>query len=300
MNGDNVEIYQLITFVTVAEEAHLTRAAERLNTSQPAVSAHIKALEESLGTTLFLRKPKGMILTEEGRVLRESALAVLDARDAMELQAKKMRQVLTGTLRIGLNSDPMRLNAGSFASWVKTKHPGLNLEYLQSISGKILLDLKAGIIDGGYYYGSCVYKEIDSLYIKDIELVVAGPTAWSGAITGASWAALAKLPWVGFPPHCPYNEALTPLLEKSDVRPGIAMLSDNESTINTMVQSGIGLSIMLKEDALKDQRNGKLVIWDGELLTLPLSFGYLKKREDEPMIQAALEGIRDVFGKDRP
>lgn len=294
-----MEIYQLKTFITVAEEAHLTRAAERLNTSQPAVSAHIKALEESLGTSLFLRTPKGMVLTEEGKILKTSAQAVLDAKDAMQIQAQKLKQELTGTLRIGLNSDPTGLKAGPFASWINKRHPGLNLEYLQSISGKILLDLKAGVLDGGYYYGSCAYGEIESLYINDIELVVAGPAPWSDSIRGASWKTIASLPWIGFPTHCPYNEALAPLLEKSGIRPGIAMLSDNESTINTMVQSGIGLSIMLKEEALKDQKNGKLVIWDGELLTLPLFFAYLKKREEEPAIQAAVKGVRDVFGKNR-
>jgi len=61
-----MELYQLKTFVTVAEEGHLTRAAERLFTSQPAISAHIKSLEEELGVTLFHRTPKGMQLTTEG------------------------------------------------------------------------------------------------------------------------------------------------------------------------------------------------------------------------------------------
>ncbi|MCP5237554.1 MAG: LysR family transcriptional regulator [Zoogloeaceae bacterium] len=53
-----MELYHLRTFVTVAEEGHLTRASERLFTSQPAVSAHIKALEEELGVTLFERTPR--------------------------------------------------------------------------------------------------------------------------------------------------------------------------------------------------------------------------------------------------
>ena len=61
-----MELYHLRTFVTVAEEGHLTRASERLFTSQPAVSAHIKALEEELGVTLFDRTPRGMQLTPAG------------------------------------------------------------------------------------------------------------------------------------------------------------------------------------------------------------------------------------------
>ena len=66
------------TFVTVAEEGHLTRAAGRLFTSQPAISAHIKALEEELGVPLFVRTPKGMQLTKEGELLKAQAEKALD------------------------------------------------------------------------------------------------------------------------------------------------------------------------------------------------------------------------------
>ena len=65
----------------VAEEGHLTRSAERLHTSQPAVSAHIKALEEELGVALFKRTPKGMLLTHEGEILRQQALRALSTID---------------------------------------------------------------------------------------------------------------------------------------------------------------------------------------------------------------------------
>ncbi len=64
-----MELYQLRSFITVAGENHLTRAAQKLNTSQPAVSAHIKALEEEFGFSLFVRTPKGMQLTPGGQAL---------------------------------------------------------------------------------------------------------------------------------------------------------------------------------------------------------------------------------------
>jgi len=72
-----MELYHLKTFITVAEEGHLTRVAQRLNTSQPAVSAHIKGLEEELGLMLFVRTPKGMRLTREGEELRDQAVRAL-------------------------------------------------------------------------------------------------------------------------------------------------------------------------------------------------------------------------------
>ena len=61
-----MELYQLRTFAAVAELGHLTRAAERLHVSQPAVSAQIRALEDELGTPLFERGPSGMTLTTAG------------------------------------------------------------------------------------------------------------------------------------------------------------------------------------------------------------------------------------------
>jgi DNA-binding transcriptional LysR family regulator len=61
-----MDLNQLRTFVTVADFGHLTRAAEALHLSQPAVSGHIKALEEGFGVTLFERSSSGMSLTPPG------------------------------------------------------------------------------------------------------------------------------------------------------------------------------------------------------------------------------------------
>ena len=73
-NYDNLSKYKV--FLCVAECGSISQSAEQLYISQPAVSMTIKKLEESLGTTLFLRKPRGVVLTENGR-LRIAASNVL-------------------------------------------------------------------------------------------------------------------------------------------------------------------------------------------------------------------------------
>lgn len=70
---------QLNYFVAVAEEQHLTRAAQRLNISQPPLSRQIRALEDELGVPLFVRTPQGMTLLPTGQRLLVEVRRILDS-----------------------------------------------------------------------------------------------------------------------------------------------------------------------------------------------------------------------------
>lgn len=72
-----MSLQQLRYFVTVAEEEHVTRAAERLHVSQPPLTRQIRALEDELGRALFERKGRGVILTDFGRDFALRANAIL-------------------------------------------------------------------------------------------------------------------------------------------------------------------------------------------------------------------------------
>src|SRR5690348_18262539 len=101
-----MELYQLRSFAAVAELGHLTRAAERLHVSQPAVSAQIKALEDELSVVLFERGAAGMALTAGGRQLLPEAERVVAAAQSLRSQALALRGEIAGRVRLGTVSDP--------------------------------------------------------------------------------------------------------------------------------------------------------------------------------------------------
>src|SRR5207237_3000722 len=95
-----MDIYQLKTFVAVAREGSITRASEVLHLSQPAVSAHIKAIEDALGLALFERTPRGMSLTHDGQRLLAKAEQALAVHQELMDEATRIKGHLTGTLRL--------------------------------------------------------------------------------------------------------------------------------------------------------------------------------------------------------
>src|SRR5438552_7897423 len=132
-NQTTMELYQLRSFATIAETGQLTRAAEKLHVSQPALSAQLKALEEELEFTLFERTPNGMVLTAAGRRLLAGAESVLAAAQTLQNDARAMKGEVIGKARIGTLSDPGFIRIGEFIGAATQRHPLLDLELHQGV-----------------------------------------------------------------------------------------------------------------------------------------------------------------------
>ena len=98
-----MELRHLRYFVAVAEEGHVTRAAERLGIQQPPLSQQIKAMEQELGVTLFRRLPRGMQPTEAGLALLAEARAIL----------AHLERALAGVRRVSSGHDRRRILASA-------------------------------------------------------------------------------------------------------------------------------------------------------------------------------------------
>ena len=91
-----MELRQLRYFIAVAEEGHITRAAERLGMQQPPLSVQIKSLENEIGVALFTRHARGVELTPGGRVLLDAARALFTGLERTREQVVRTAQGLEG------------------------------------------------------------------------------------------------------------------------------------------------------------------------------------------------------------
>src|SRR5262245_19732584 len=129
-----MDLNHLRSFVTVAQLGHLTRAAEKLHLSQPALSSHIKTLEEQFGVLLFERTPQGMAITPAGQRLLAEVEEILAAVARLAHSAQGLRGHPTGTLRIGTVLDPDLVRVGDLMSRTLERYPHLELELHHAMS----------------------------------------------------------------------------------------------------------------------------------------------------------------------
>jgi DNA-binding transcriptional LysR family regulator len=290
-----MELYQLRTFAMVADEGNLTRASKRLHTSQPAVSAHIKALEDELGISLFIRTPKGMVLTADGVKLREHAGSILGSVAEMEREAGRMRGVLRGTLRIGINSEPGMLQVAELFAEMRTQHPDLHLHLFQAMTGEVLSKLEEDELDAAFMYGEVESERIFSTELRQLEMVVAGARHLQDEFDAASAPELGKYPWIITPEDCPFHTISSRFFRSHGFEPRRAALIDDESIIRVMVKNGMGLSLLLRQDAIAGTPEEHLAVWDKEELHLQISIGCLQRRREEPMLQTLFSILSRIW-----
>jgi DNA-binding transcriptional LysR family regulator len=280
----------------VANEGHLTRAAKHLYISQPAVSAHIKSLEEELGVALFTRTPQGMQLTKEGRLLRSHAEKSLSTVNELFQQARQLQDELTEPVKIGLNTDSDFLRIGDFFSIMAEHCPRLQFHLLQRPSWMVIDEVKAGQLDTGYIFGECSEPDIATLLLRSLNLRVIGPKKWQTNIEQAeTWADIAALPWVWGSDCCPYYKIFSEILGEHALHVQKVAISDEEATLKTLAASGAGLALLAEEDAVAAVQEGKIVMWNKDGFQVDLSLVYLRKRKTDPVIQAILNSMHVVW-----
>jgi DNA-binding transcriptional LysR family regulator len=260
----------LRSFVTVAQLGHLTRAAETLHLSQPALSAHIKALEERFGVTLFERSSSGMTLTPSGRRLLPEAEQIIGAVQHLQHSAQDLRGQPTGNLKLGTVLDPAVLRVGELMVKARERYPQIEFELFQVMSSDALARVRSGGLDASFYFGALPEADLHSVRLRDIVYRVAIPIAWADALREAPWETVAERPWIVAPEPSSHRQLVMELFGGRAPQPERIIEADNEFVINNLIESGVGASLIRDEIAKQSTDAGRSVIWPGAEVTTQL------------------------------
>jgi DNA-binding transcriptional LysR family regulator len=290
-----MELYQLRSFAAVAELGHLTRAAERLHISQPAVSAQIKALEDELGVALFERVPSGMQLTTAGRNLLPAAENVLAAAIAMRSRARALRGEVIGRVRVGTVSDPEFTRVGEFLAQALEAHPLLEIEIHHEVSGAAFEKVRDGELDASFYYGSLEHADVLAVPLLDYAYRIVGPAAWGDRIRHASWDEIVQMPWIVAPAISTLRALVEELFVAHGSSPAVRIEADNEAVMRSLAIAGGGIGLVREDLALEAAAAGEVALWHKVRLETTLKFVLRRQRENDPEMRALLEVLHRIW-----
>ena len=249
-----MDIRALRYFVAVAETGHMTHAAEQLGIQQPPLSVQIKALERELGVVLLRRHPRGVALTDAGRLFQAEAVRMLQDMAAMKQRMTRVAKGQAGTLAVGFTSSAAahRFMPEALRAFRRT-HPDVELQLREDNAAELTEALAAGRLHCGLLRVPVARPErlvFETLLREPV--LVAMPSDHRFALArhkDSRPLPLAKLCEEGIilvrRPGAPglYAELLA-LCHAKGLRPRVVAEVDRMMTNLNLVAAGVGLSVV--------------------------------------------------------
>jgi DNA-binding transcriptional LysR family regulator len=247
----NLELRQLRYFVTVAEELHFGRAAERLHMTQPPLSQAIAGLEELLGTPLFLRNRRQVELTPAGSaLLPEARRMLLEAAELPEL-VRRAAAGEAGRLSLAFITSADYSVLPPLMRRYRAAFPQVHITLQEATSDLQVEDLLRDRIDAGLLIPPLPDKARAGLdYVKVLEepLILCAPTGLDALRGGGpvKLQDLPPLPLVIFPRHIApaLHDAILSCFRAAGITPTIGQQAIQMQTIVSLVSGGMGLALV--------------------------------------------------------
>ena len=254
-----IENKHLRSFLRVLDMGGFSRAARSLNIAQPALSQHVRRLEEQLGVTLLTRGPQGAAPTQAGRQFAKKARQILELADSAERQFKGGPDTLFGEVSLGLPGSICPVLATPVIVEAKRRFPNIRLIVSELMSGDLADMLREGRMDMAILFNVAETDDFTSrkLAVERLHLVgAAGDPVLSGETVNA--ALLSELKCVGTrPPH-----GLRLLVERWSNETGVPLNIDIEAdspvVLIEMAAQGVCYSILAPAAIQRDVVTGRL------------------------------------------
>ncbi|AID83296.1 TPA: LysR family transcriptional regulator [Pseudomonas aeruginosa] len=252
-----MELRHLRYFITLAEELHFTRAAERLHIEQPPLSRAIKELEHDLGVDLFVRNRRGTVLTEAGATFLQDVRRVFAALKQAQENAQAVAAGLSGSLRIAVSDGAIDPRLSGLLARCREEEPEIEIRLSEVPLAEQLRGLRSGDFSIGFAHTAEVGDDILTEPLWHDSLVVAVPARHPLLSHKAvPLHQLASYPLVLCDPQIcegSYRE-LTRLLRPLEREPDIAEHVSSLDMMLTLVGAGYGVGFIMATRAAASPR----------------------------------------------
>ncbi len=293
-----MELRHLRYFVAVAEQGHITRAAEILGIQQPPLSQQIKALEDELGVQLLRRKPRGVELTDAGAAFLERARAILDEVDRAFASTRRTARGEEGRVVVGFTSSaPFHPFVPRVIRMFREASPHVSLTLEESGSSELVHGLHTEVIDAAFIRSPVA--DVVGLLVQPLlseKMLVALPTGHALANQGEPMALteLATHTFILYKrPGAPglYDSIIT-ACRGAGFSPRVGQEAPRIVSTLNLVAAGLGVSIV-PESLRRLQMDGVVYreLADDARLTAPLILA-CRRGENSAAVQRFIDVVQ--------
>lgn len=235
----NLDLDALQIFKTVADQGGVARAAAHLNRVQSNVSTRLKQLETSLGTPLFRRQNRRLVLSDQGRVLLSYADRLLRLSD--EAQSAVREGALQGVLRIGTMESTAAARLPPILAAYHEAWPKVRIELVTGTSGALAAKVRNYEIEAAFVAQPFPAEGLAAMDAFKEELALISPLAWAPI---GSAKDLVNRSVIAFAAGCSYRRILESWLNQEGIAPDKVMEFASYHAIVACVAAGTGVAIV--------------------------------------------------------
>lgn len=254
---------QLKTFVRIVDAGGITRAAEQLGVTQPAVTKQLRALEAELGTDLILRKGRRLVATPTGELFYHYSRRILNLVDQAVEAVQEASLPGQGEIRVGAVSTVAVATLPEMLSRFTKAFAGVRVrvhigEIQEMIDGVLRGDLALSIVTV-----PVAHAQVDSIPLfADPVRLVAAPSRARTIPQPITLAALSDLEFISYQTPSRFRSFVDGVLEQHGVIPRVMMEFNSHEVVKGMVKTGLGVAMVPDSIVRDDLQKGDLVALD--------------------------------------
>ena len=259
------------TFLWVVKLGSFRGAAQRLNTTQPAISQRIAQLEREMGVKLLNRDHRVASPTPSGRQMMVYAEKLIGLRSEMMAEVGD-RSAMRGVLRLGVAETIVHTWLPRLVKSVNEVYPNLSLEIEVDITPNLSARLLAQEIELAFVVGPLSASGVHNRVLGDYKIGFLASPALGLGNAPVGRHDLAKFPMITFPRKTQPYEAVRAVFDRPDLPPIRLHASASLATVIHMAIEGLGIAVIPAAIVENELADGRLQLLDTDVKMTPLTF----------------------------